>query len=87
MVKKKKPASTRTGLMLPCRCHLLEIVSEADGGSKINAEIKVIDCHFTVSLPEVCLYDINEYVRSPALNEIPKFWTGRYSKESKDSDT
>ena len=32
--------------MLPCRRLLLEIVSEADGGSKINAEIKVIDCHF-----------------------------------------
>ena len=54
---------------------------------RLMPKLKLLTAIFTVSLPEVCLYDINEYVRSPALNEIPKFWTGRYSKESKDSDT
>ena len=52
----------------------------------MRPKLKLLLDTFMVSSPTVCLYDINEYVRSPALNEIPKFCTGRYSKESKDSD-
>ena len=52
----------------------------------MRPKLKLLLDTFMVSSPTVCLYCINEYVRSPALNEIPKLCTGRYSKDSSDNE-